>query len=573
VRGVDAAARWLRSSAGAVTAACVGCLLFVGVVVVPTHEEQSPTRDEITHLTRGLAVLWTGDTRLSYAHPPLANVVAALPGALTGDAPAEITDSISWERVNVQHMTRAHAAADYPRVRAQWLAGRLAMLVFPLVLFAYLAVFVHRQFGPWAAVTTLGLLATHPTVLAHASLTTTDFPVATFMIIAACELAMYLGRPGWRPLARLTLAIGLAAVTKFSGILMVMVAPAGMLAFAAMGRGRFAGPVGARLRRLGVEAAVVVLGVVVCINAAYGFQRTGWTVGEAIDSSPSEAMGYIAIHSGLVALPRWLPVPLPDTYVFGVVAVRGQMEDRRKTWFLGKTTDDAGPRYYPMLLILKSPVSFLIAFAGGFLLVIGRRRGWAARELAVIAAVGGLFLAVAMASRLAIGVRHVLVCVPVMALVAGAGLELLARARGRRVAAIALVAAVVPGAYATGSTWPDFLGYFNVLAGGDEAERHISVAGEDWGQDVRALGRLVLANGWAPFYYKSIGHTSKRELMLVGVTPLPLDDCEVPATAGWAAVHDRLISSEPTCAHWGAVEPTAWLNNHVRIYRLPLAPR
>ena len=42
----------------------------------------SPVVDEPMHVTRGLVFWATGDTRLSVAHPPLANVLQAIPGAL-----------------------------------------------------------------------------------------------------------------------------------------------------------------------------------------------------------------------------------------------------------------------------------------------------------------------------------------------------------------------------------------------------------------------------------------------------------------------------------------------------------
>lgn len=574
--------RRLWSPAGATAGACAAALGCVIAAVVPTHVEQSPTRDEFTHLTRGVAALSTGDTRLSVNHPPLANMVAALPAVIDGPV-AAIAGLEGWDTSDVIAVTRAYAAADYARVRGQWLAGRAMMLVFPALLIVGLAVFVHRRVGAWAAAGTALLLATHPTLLAHATLTTTDVPVVTFMVLATCALARTLATPsattgsGWRPLAALTLATGLAAASKFSGAYMAVVAVAALGVFAARGRGRYVGAPARRLGRWAVDAAALGVGVVLCIDAAYLFDRTGWTVGAVIDE-PMPAVirvddlspGYLGRATVLGSLPRWLPVPLPYTYVFGAEMLRRQTQEGRGTWFLGKITDDAGPRYFPMLLVLKSPLAFVIAFAGGLLLVIGRRRGLrGAGDVAVIGAVGGLFLAAAMTSRMTIGVRHVLVCLPVMAVIAGAGIEVLARTRGRWVAGLALAAAVVPSAVATLATRPDFLGYFNALTGDDAAERHISVIGEDWGQDTRALGRLALARGWQPLYYYPPGHTSIPELELIGVDVRSMHHCQPPRTGGWVAVHDGTAIALKVCRFWLRREPTLWLNNHVRIYELP----
>jgi hypothetical protein len=555
-----------------VAASCAACLAWLLAVLVTTHAEQSPTRDELTHVTRGVAALWSGDVRLSVNHPPLANLVAALPSARP-DPAVDFTADPGWASRDVRAVTRRYVAADYPRVRAQWLAGRLATLVFPALLLVYLAAWTRRRVGVWAAVAAPALLVTHPTWLAHASLTTTDMPVVAAMTIAACELARYLSRPGAGPRVGLVLATGLAVAVKFTGALVAVYAAGCMLLFAARGWGRFAGRLGVRLRRLALELTALVAGSVLAIDVAYGFQNVGWTVGEILDAPEPPIQKTVAPRHWvlerdplLAALPRWLPVPLPYEYVFGVALVRQQSGDGRGTWFLGAHRRWAGPGYYPLLLVLKSPLAFVLALLAALALLARHRRDVpGGRDLAVVGGLAVLLLASATTSRFNIGVRHVLPCVPAMALAVGAAVELLARRRGRRAAGLALALTVVPAAAATLATRPDFLGYFNVLAGGDAGERWVSVLSEDWGQDVRALGRLVQARGLAPLYYRKLGHAAAFELDILGVEHRPFD-CEPPPERAFIAIHDASLVSTAKCRRWAEVPPTLWIHNHIRVY-------
>jgi len=53
-------------------------VLFFGLALTSAIQK-SPTMDEQNHIARGAAYLGTGDPRLSVEHPPLVNVLSALP--------------------------------------------------------------------------------------------------------------------------------------------------------------------------------------------------------------------------------------------------------------------------------------------------------------------------------------------------------------------------------------------------------------------------------------------------------------------------------------------------------------
>jgi hypothetical protein len=545
-------------------------------------EAQSPTPDELTHLVRGLSILWTGDTRLSYAHPPLANVVAALPGALTMER-CDFSTLDGWSEGRVNRITRAFAARGYPAARRAWQRGRVAMLVFPIALLVYLAWFCRARFGPWVGLLAPALVATHPSFLAHASLTTTDAPAACLIAIATCELVRLVERRSLARTLSFSAALGLAVVTKFSALFLAPLACVVLVVAAIATEPHRA--LGQRLGRCAAMLALVIGSVTLVVNGAYLFQSSGWTVGhilhapEPINPISASSHGELLEESPVGYLPRRLVVPLPYTYVFGVFTIEKQTTGGHPAaaYFMGELRREGFYSYFPVLLVAKSPIGFSMALLVAAAVLA---RAWArrhrvgserralpfSRELAIVGAVGGVYLAMAIASRLNIGVRHALPLLPLLAIGVTAGVAWLAR-RGRT-GALALGAAIV--ATQAGSAWmasPDLLGYFNGLVGGPAAERKLSVIGEDWGQDVRELGLLVRARKLEPLYYRGVGHTSARELALLGVEPKRLT-CAPPTEPAWVALHESLHVRHADCFAWLPPSPELWIENHIGLYRV-----
>ena len=59
----------------------IGSLLLSCVLVIAGQQTHSMTIDEANHLLRGVRPLQTGDFSLSYAQPPVANLISAVPVA------------------------------------------------------------------------------------------------------------------------------------------------------------------------------------------------------------------------------------------------------------------------------------------------------------------------------------------------------------------------------------------------------------------------------------------------------------------------------------------------------------
>jgi hypothetical protein len=149
------------------------------------------------------------------------------------------------------------------------------------------------------------------------------------------------------------------------------------------------------------------------------------------------------------------------------------------------------PEYYSVVLWLKNPVAFLLACAGGLGLafVFGRRGAalpstappWTVLELLTFVGFPALCFWLFSTGNALMGVRYLLPVFPFLALLAG-------RLEGfvpRLGVGLALVAAAE-------SLWihPHQLMYFNATIGGPRHGPEITVVSDDWGQDVRELGRF-----------------------------------------------------------------------------------
>ena len=186
-------------------------------------EDKSPTEDEWAHLTRGILYWQTGDARTSFAHPPLANAIAALPVAFDDRNP-DLRSSASWKTARVGKVALKWLRDDYGTPRAHLVTARKMMVIFLLAFILYSYLFTARFFGPTAGMIVAVLAAFHPTLIAQARYVTTDFPAALGALIAAGEFTRYLSSKKLYPIITMALGMSFAILCKHSLMLLVVIA-------------------------------------------------------------------------------------------------------------------------------------------------------------------------------------------------------------------------------------------------------------------------------------------------------------------------------------------------------------
>jgi hypothetical protein len=179
---------------------------------------------------------------------------------------------------------------------------------------------------------------------------------------------------------------------------------------------------------------------------------------------------------------------LPESYLYGLVDVMA-VADLTPSYVLGKVYAHGVWFYFPIVIALK----WTLGFACLFLLAV-----WAAvtgrlrrpRELLFLTVPPAVYLAVAIASPLNIGVRHILPIFPFLIVLATGGVwSLILRDRRWSYAVAALLAAHIVSSV---RAFPNYIPYANELWGGpSRTNRYLTDSNADWAQQLKAVKRYT----------------------------------------------------------------------------------
>lgn len=428
----------------------LGCLLIAAAAmrIVGTYNVFSETYDEPAHVATGLELLDRGTYTYETQHPPLARVAAALLPYLAGSRSLGEPD-----------MWREGRAILYSgnTTRTLFLA-RLGMLPFFLLACGALWAWTRRVAGEDEALAAVGLFTLAPPVLAHAGLATTDMAFTAAWLTFFWTLTRWLDGPSTRTSIWMGASIAFVLTSKLSGIPFLGVAVPAILAVRWwLGRAgderavrAFPGP-----KALGVAAGVALLG----IWAAYGFQ--------------------VGMRDGL-------PLPLHLLWD-GLQAAMRHNTRGQATYLLGRAYSDGDWRFFPVALGVKTPLTLLALGVAGAGFLANRARASRDWRLWVPLIAALAVLIVTIPARINLGVRHVLPILAVLSLTGGvAVVHAWRKTRNAPTARAAFVVLAAAGLWSTARAHPDYLAWFNELAG-RHPERVLVDSDLDWGQDLPRL--------------------------------------------------------------------------------------
>ena len=455
----------------------IACLLGIAAVrVMGTYRAVGQTSDEPPHLAAGLE--WIDRARFEYEpkHPPLARVAAALGPFLDGRRPTGNPDI--WLEGNA-------ILADGPDYRRTLALARFGILPFFVLAILSTWWWGRRLAGPEAGILAGLLVTTLPAMLAHAGLVTTDMALTGMFGVTSVLAVRWFERvDAWSSIA-LGAGIALTVLAKLSALLFLPIAGAVILASRVFSR-EPADPAQPRQPWVkGVLTAVLAFGLVIWTGYRFSLGTVADTrdVPAAAKTSPPPARG--------IAAARIIPAP---EFIVGVHQLKRHATRGHKSFLLGQVGSHGWWYFFPVAIAVKTPVPFLVLAAAGVIALLRRRpRPWWALIPVIVPVC--LVLAV-MPSRINIGVRHLLPIFPLLGAVAGAGAVALARLPARRAVfgKVAVAALVAWQVVSTTRAHPDYLSWFNFLAG--SRPDYVLVDSDfDWGQDMNALADTLRARG------------------------------------------------------------------------------
>jgi 4-amino-4-deoxy-L-arabinose transferase-like glycosyltransferase len=268
-------------------------------------------------------------------------------------------------------------------------------------------------------------------------------------------------------------------------------------------------------------------------------------------------------------------LPAPELFA-GIQQVLEHNSKGHPAYLLGERADFGWWYYYLVVLAVKTPLPFLALLGYGAFLCVRKpahRGAWLALAFSLGILVFSLF------SRINIGVRHILPVYLGFSIAAAAGaLRLLELSRTAKWAGWTLGLLLVWLCATSALSHPDYLPYFNALAG-DEPEKIVVDSDLDWGQDMKRLGRRLQEAGarqvtFNPFIvaYLEAVH---------GFPPIQPTDPQNPSP-GWNAVSLTVLKSarlglykeHPEVKLWPEqIKPTERIGKGVLLWYFPPATR
>ncbi len=549
-------------------AALAALVLIACALSASTWSTFGHTWDEPEHLASGLTLLDHGIYEYDIQHPPLARLSLALGPYLAG---ARSQGSPPPDG-KPEGDAILYGSGHYDEYLMLARAGALPFLALLIVMSYVLA---RPLAGTAGALLAAALCATTPVVLGHGALATLDVPAAATCLLALDATQRWLERGRVRDALWLGLTLGIAVGTKLSAIPFVGLGALSLAALAAWAGGDSLAPARPR-SRIG-ELLLVGLVASAFLTLIYGGRFVYLTNDAHVYSQP---LGYLFGYSGRIhdlAYAIAAKVPVPDAFrliLGGIEALSYHNQLGHPSYLLGEVRSGGWWYFYIVALAVKTPLPLLVLGLAGLGLLA--RDGIRARSAAPLA-LPLLFVVLlgfcSLYSRINIGVRHVLVLYPLLAIGAAVTvLRLMAYARGaggglRRLVLPVLGVLLLWEVSAVALHWPDYLSYFNESVRDPEAV--LIDSDLDWGQDLKRLeGRLAALHvGSVSFAY--LGSADLKREHLPPYVLLRPDE----HASGWIAVTALARAHAPNRFHWlDAYRPRERVGTSIDLYYLPAAP-
>ena len=440
--------------------------------------------DEAYHITAGVTYARLGDYRLNPEHPPLVKLwvgVFLTPDVFKTPQFRPLVDK--WEeRHFTEDVVFTQNDPDVVQRRA-----RIAMFLLNGVLALAFGLAVWRAFGnelgPLMATGALTFLMIDPTIAAHLPVVLTDLPIA-LLGSTAVLLAWTAFRRGRSVEVVLPgLCLGLALGAKHTALIVVVaVSLLGIVMLLLNDKNR--------LRALGQVVGVLLLAWIT-LWGLYRFRFNESPAGVDLFNRTLSAKiadlhrPYLRNTVSFLANTRFLP----RSYLWGLADILHVGVDGRinPVFFLGHNYLKRTPFYFfPTILLVKLPLGLLaVALAGG-VLVLSTRKWPGIEPLLVLALFACLLLAMLMTGTSSYaGIRHGLIVLPALAVLAAATLTIAWQRKSRvLLAGLALAAfAAVASAVPVLRPWE----YYNEIVGMQNAWQYFGDEGADSGQRTKEV--------------------------------------------------------------------------------------
>ncbi len=479
-----------------------GLLLIMAINLLTVVARKSITIDETLVIPAGYYHITEGAFQLAHEHPPLPQLLVALP-LLFLSLQAPSLNDLANQPSSQQTVTAGARfwTANRDRFETIFFWARLPMIILTLLLGVLIFMFTRRLFNARAAVLAVTLFSLEPTILAHGRVAK-DIYVAFAYLLFFFALYVYGSAPTLRRAILLGLACGLALVVKYSMLILFPILLVSGCIFL------FRPPPGIQRRRIVFQITTAAFVALLVLNAAYFFRHQPLSVYD-LESIANNAPAH---SRTMLSLLQVSSVFAPPYFVLGAYETFMHNELGHPASLLGEYSDHGWWYYFPVAFALKTTIPFLL------LTIISL--AWAAwrtirrdMKFLILLAPATIYAVPAMLAGINIGIRHFLPVFPFFFILGGALLDhWLSTRRARPVVYATVIVIIAACALEAVRAYPNYISYMNQFASGRPAWTYLSDSNIEWGDDTGALAA----------YLKARGETRVRAAFLGGSVILPL---------------------------------------------------
>jgi len=440
---------------------------------------ETATFDEVAHIPAGYSYLTQNDMRLNAEHPPLIKDIAALPLLfLNLNFPTDIpewSESISSRQWTMGKIFLYQAGNDADTIiRFARLPMILLAVLFGVVLFRW----ARKNYGDKAGLLTLFFFTMSPTIIAHSRYVTTDVAAAFGFFIAIISFLNFLKNQNWKNVFIAGALLGVALLFKFSTIILAPIFFILAALWCFLNKGKIF-PLFGKIIIIGLIALALVYIVYIFHVWNYPSDLQIKDMGETLSSDLGRKM--MPMFTWMIGTEFLKPLA---EYLFGVVSVVQRAGGGNASHFMGTVYSEATPWYFPALYLFKESLVFhILTIIAVFFAIKNISRERIKNNFAVVASL--FFIAFyafqSITGNLNIGHRHIMPILPFAYFLVALGILKLNKPIFTGVLlAIMFISTLI--------TFPYYLSYYNILAGGTVNGYKIATdSNYDWGQDMKRL--------------------------------------------------------------------------------------
>ncbi len=464
------------------------------------------TFDETAHIGAGYSYLTQQDYRLNPEHPPLIKDLAAIPLLfLKPNFPKndqswvqQDQDPVWWVQFNFGNKFLYNSNNDPDKILVY---SRTAMILLFLFLAWFVFFWTKKLFGNKTALLSLFLVCFSPTFLAHGRLVTTDAGAALGVVLSTYFWIKFLKKPNFKNIILASVILGISLLFKFSLLLLIPFLGIITLVYVWVNKLPF-------LKYIGLSILIGIIALIFVIWPVYQVHVLNYPITTQVQDT-KYWLNSTSIPEPILEPFFWMsskPILRSINHYFtGIIMALSRTTGGNTTFFMGKISAQAWPTYFPLVYLIKVPLTFhiltLLALTWAMCRLIKPKKyprikikKWIKRYFVETAML--IFLIIywttSIKSNLNIGVRHLLPVFPFTIILISRATTIWMKKPFAKIKYIIVGLLIVLQIISVISIFPNFISYFNILIKGPKhGHKYVTDSNLDWGQDLRRLKDFV----------------------------------------------------------------------------------